>query len=157
MAMHDYTREHLKNIRSAYGDMASDFKPNAFLTLATNSTIDAAEVTRLIGRFCAMLDRLLLGHKWFKLPAEQRTDGMFLIEHADTNIHAHGILRMPKSDDPGLDLMIDRKWRCLIKEGTTDYSAITDLSGLVRYCTKEMILPSFNPDHVILTRQFMAS
>lgn len=142
-------------LRSAYIELIESFNPNVFVTLALNKSSTVEEVTRLVGRFCGIVDRKLLGHKWHKLPPAQRTDGIFLIEHVGTNIHAHGIIRLPVDDITGLDVQTMLAWNRLTEAGSTNFQAIDDINRLSRYCTKEM--PGFihDADQVVLLRQFM--
>lgn len=150
-------REQRKRLREAYMELAQQIQPNAFVSLATNRHGSVSEMTRLIGIFCGMLDRTLLGQKWPTLPAEQRTDGIFVIEHTKTNIHAHGFLRFTDLDKTDLALLTARKWCRLTEAGTTDFQPIYDVEGCAAYCTKEMRSFLFDPDQVVLARQFMAN
>ncbi|ATN35226.1 hypothetical protein ACO34A_15590 [Rhizobium sp. ACO-34A] len=142
-------------LRSAYIELIEGFNPNAFVTLALNKSSTVEEVTRLVGRFCGIMDRRLLGHTWHKLSPDRRTDGVFLIEHVGTNIHAHGILRFPIDDLSVLDAQIMLVWNRLTEAGTTDAKAITDTNRLARYCTKEIPGFVYDADQVVLPRQFM--
>ncbi len=115
------------------------------------------EITRLIGEYLAMMDRALLGRKWSEFSPEKRTDGIFIIEHTKTNIHAHGLLRFPDPKHCGLDVLTLLKWNKLTKAGSTDFQSIYDAGNATGYCTKEMSGLRFSPDQVVLARQFMAS
>jgi hypothetical protein len=150
-------REHRERLRKAYMELAEQMQPNAFVSLATNSHGSVSEMTRLIGIFCGMLDRALLGQKWPTFPVEQRTDGIFVIEHTKTNIHAHGLLRFADPEKTDLALLTTRKWYRLSEAGTVDFQRIYDVEGCAAYCTKEMRSFLFDPDQVVLARQFMAN
>lgn len=142
-------------LRSAYIELIESFNPNAFVTLALNKSSTMEEVTRLIGRFCGMMDRNLLGHKWHKRQPDKRTDGVFLIEHIGTNIHAHGIIRFPVDDLCTLDAQTMLAWNRLTEAGTTNVQAIHDANRLAWYCTKEMPGLIHDADQIVLVRQFM--
>lgn len=150
-------REHRERLREAYMQLAEQMEPNAFVTLATNGNGSVREMTRLIGLFCGMLDRTLLGQKWTTCPVGQRTDGIFVIEHTKTNIHAHGLLRFADSEKTDLALLSTRKWYRLSEAGTVDFQRIYNVEGCAAYCTKEMRNFLFDPDQVVLARQFMAN
>lgn len=122
-----------------------------------SETSKILDMTRLIGEYLAMMDRALLGRKWSQFPMEQRTAGIFIIEHTKTNIHAHGLLRFPESKYCGLDALTALKWNKLTQAGSTDFQTIYDPQGCAKYCAKEMNSFLFNPDQVVLARQFMAS
>ncbi|MFK4767099.1 hypothetical protein [Rhizobium sp. ZW T2_16] len=149
------SHDHRNALRSAHIELIESFNPNAFVTLALNKTSSVEEVTRLIGKFCGMMDRKLLGHKWHRLPASDRSDGIFFIEHTRTNIHAHGIIRFPTSDFLDLARKTILTWNCLTEAGTVDFQVITDLERLGRYCTKEMPNFLYDSDQMVLLRQFM--
>lgn len=115
------------------------------------------DMTHLIGEYLAMMDRALLGRKWSQLPADQRTDGIFIIEHTSTNIHAHGLLRFPTPKTRNIEELTKEKWSRLTQAGDTNYQAIYDAQVCAEYCTKEMSGYLFNPDQVALPGQFMAA
>lgn len=148
-------KEHRQRLRDSYIETAGQMQPNAFVTLATNSTSEVLEMTRLIGRFCGMMDRELCGHKWHTLPAAERTDGIFFIEHVKTNIHAHGLLKFPDRHDVDLPALTALKWNRLTRSGETNFQSIYDAEGVAGYCTKEIERFSFDGDQVVLVGQFM--
>jgi len=115
------------------------------------------DITRLIGEYLAMMDRALLGRKWSQLSPDQRTDGLFIIEHTKTNIHAHGLLRFPTAKSHDLEVLSLMKWNRLTEAGDTNFQSIYDVEGIVGYCMKEMSGVQFTPDQVVLARQFMAA
>lgn len=146
--------ERRQQLREAYVTLAKQIEPNAYVTLATNDTGEIPEMTRLIGKFCGMMDREICGHKFHTYSADKRTNGIFVIEHTKTNIHAHGLLSLPDSPKADLPLLAARKWNILTKAGTTDFQPIYDAAGVAAYCTKEMANFSFDGDQVVVTGQF---
>lgn len=115
------------------------------------------DMTHLIGEYLAMMDRALLGRKWSQLSPEQRTDGIFIIEHTKSNIHAHGLLRFPTAKSYDLEVLTLLKWNRLTQSGDTNFKSIYDQEGVAQYCTKEMNSTQFSLDQVVLARQFMAA
>lgn len=115
------------------------------------------DMTRLIGEYLAMMDRALLGRKWSQVSPDQRTDGLFIIEHTKTNIHAHGLLRFPAVKSHDLEVLTLMKWNRLTQSGDTDFQSICDVDRVAEYCMKEMANVQFSSDQVVLTRQFMAA
>ncbi len=150
-------KDHRQRMHDAYIELAVGMQPNAFVTLAANDYGHLHEMTRLIGRFCGMVDRELLGHKWHKLPVEKRLNGIFFIEHTKTNIHAHGLLKFPETPDADLPLITALKWNRLTNAGDTNFQFIDggDRERVAGYCTKEMKGFLFNGDQVVLASQFM--
>jgi len=147
------TKDRREQLRAAYKELGLSLQPDAFVTLTTNDYGHIHEVTRLLGRFCGMIDRQLLGHKWLDFPAK-RLDGLFFIEHTKTNIHAHGLLRFPDVPDADLPFITARKWSRLTETGDTNFQSIYDAPGAAKYCTKEMANFQFDGDQVVLVSQF---
>lgn len=112
------------------------------------------DMTRLIGEYLAMMDRALLGRKWSQLSPDQRTDGLFIIEHTKTNIHAHGLLRFPAVKSHDLEVLTLMRWNRLTQSGDTNFQYIYDVDGAAGYCMKEMASVQFSPDQAVLARQF---
>lgn len=142
-------------LRDSYVQFIEQMKPNAFVTLAVNDVGEIAEMTRLIGRFCGMMDREICGHKFHTYSIDRRKNGVFFIEHIKTNIHAHGLLRFPDSPTLDLPLLTARKWNILTNAGTTCFRPVYDAAGVAGYCTKEVSSFSFDGDQVVLVSQFM--
>jgi hypothetical protein len=144
-------------LRRAFINLVVGFSPNAFITLATNSTGSVEDLKHKLGKFCAMIDKALLGDNWYKLPHEKRTDGLFTIEHTASNIHAHGVLRLPEHEHDDVPLLVQQRWSRLSEAGNTDFQEIDDAAKLAAYCTKEMHRASFDTNQIVLTREFMKS
>jgi hypothetical protein len=145
------------NMRKAFIDLAVGFDPNFFVTLAMNAPAGVDDLRHRLGKFCAMLDKALLGDNWHKLPPAHRTDGLFTLEHCTSNIHAHGILRVPDNRGKDLPLLVSQKWSRLSAAGDVDVQEITDATKLAAYCTKEMHWAGFDTNQIVLTREFMRS
>ncbi|THF50776.1 hypothetical protein [Allorhizobium terrae] len=148
-------QERRQRLREGYIQVIQQMTPNAFITLATNDTGDMSEMTRLIGKFCGMMDREICGHKFHTYSSDKRTNGIFVIEHTKTNIHAHGLLRFPDNSTVDLPLLTARKWNTLTKAGTTNFQPMYDAVGVAGYCTKEMRSFLFDWDQVVVASQFI--
>lgn len=150
-------RKQRADIRQAFIDLIVGFNPNVFITLATNSTGSVEELTQKLCKFCAMIDKALLGDSWYRLPPDKRTDGLFTIEHTASNIHAHGILRLSAHKHNDLPLLVQQKWSRLSEAGNTDFQKIDDAAHVAAYCTKEMQRAGFDTNQIVLTREFIKS
>ncbi|MCJ8151861.1 hypothetical protein [Shinella sedimenti] len=185
--MEHNNKEQRQRLRDAYMKLGLQMQPTAFVTLTTNDTVktDARkkkdqgppkaltwrhqgepkvseisktlDMTRLIGEYLAMMDRALLGRNWSQVSPDQRTDGLFIIEHTKTNIHAHGLLRFPAAKTRDLEVLTLMKWNRLTQSGDTNFQSICDVDRVAEYCMKEMANVQFSSDQVVLTRQFMAA
>ena len=143
-----------EQLREEYVALAVSMQPNFYVTLATNEFGSVTDLTRRLGKFCAMMDRSLIGHRWNKAPEQNRLDGLFFIEHASSNIHAHGLLRIPEQENKDIALLVERKWNRLTQAGSTDTQSIHDAIGVAEYVTKEMRNFSFDQDQTVLASQF---
>lgn len=79
-----------------------------------------------------------------------RADGIFFIEKPNTNVHAHGIVRVPYDLVDAAEL-----WENLCPSGTIDIQKIYS-PDFASYCTKEFELDSYSEDQVVLLTDFMS-
>jgi len=79
--------------RSAYARWLDDPTLNVAMTLNFNSPITLTNARKAIGRCFCKVDRTLLGAR-FQQRRDQRVTGVFTFEHPESNLHAHGLLRV---------------------------------------------------------------
>ena len=147
------------------------FEGNYFVTLAFNPSkklpnnttkgnynnwsIDKA--VDALKHWHARLDRKLLGPDWGKeLKKELRTQFIAFVEHPDSNIHWHLILKL---NSPKANMFLeeaDAIWEKLVPSGTIDIKPIRtakdnlDFSG---YCSKAS--RSYDPaNHIVFSSNF---
>ena len=98
---------------------------------------------RDIGDLLARIDRRLLGTRFHK-NRDQRTEAVFFLEHAATNIHAHALIRVR----PGRLLDFHRLfrgqrggvWNRIVPAGTYRLEILDDVRTTAAYCLKEQHL-----------------
>jgi hypothetical protein len=145
-----------RELRDAYVElMARTIRPNGFLTLVTNAEGSTASIRKDLKNLLARIDWALLGPKWQKLPKDERTEGVFILEHIEGRIHAHGMLRLPPHDEDDIHMTIGTHWAKLCPGGNSLLLPVGDAEVRARYCTKEMSLPWFSGDQVVCTWDFM--
>lgn len=145
-----------RELRDAYVElMAKTIRPNGFLTLVTNDEGSIASIRKDLKNLLARIDWALLGPKWQKRPKDERTEGVFILEHVEGKIHAHGILRLPAHDENDIHMIIGTYWMALCPGGNSKLLPVGDAERRARYCTKEMSLPWFSGDQVVCTWDFM--
>lgn len=102
-----------------------------------------AHAKRDIGLLLARLDRRLLGTK-FNLKPELRTPAVFFFEKVGTNLHAHGLLRVPSKRLLSLHRMFPGVrggvWSELVPSGSYKLEIIHDVRTTVGYLLKEQHL-----------------
>lgn len=79
--------------RSAYSRWLSDPTLNVAMTLNFNRPVSLANARTAIGQCFGKVDRKLLGTR-FTRRRNARTTGLFVFEHLQSNLHAHGLLRV---------------------------------------------------------------
>lgn len=89
----------------------------------------------------AHTNRRLLGPKWQRL-YDERIMGVALLEHPDTNVHWHLLLRNPtRCDTRVFEREARYVWRRITSSGTVDVQNIFESKPIVDYVTKEIQKP----------------
>lgn len=83
------------------------------------------------------VDRALLGKRFAKLPVERRTRYVGLIEHPETNTHAHFAWRVPVELHVGFEDALRGWWDRLHPYGDVDVQALYDPAGWAAYMVKD--------------------
>ena len=102
-----------------------------------------AKARNALRQWHAEVDRSLLGSKWSKKDASERTFFAAFPEHADHNLHYHLLLRLPGewlSEEFQL-LAIDH-WGRVVPGGSLDVQPLLtdeDVQNVVRYATKDFL------------------
>ena len=138
-----------QRIKSDLIDFYSERSFTHALTLCWNGDVRSSRTRRKvsvelarqnIGAFLAGVDRRLLGTRFHKRP-DLRTDAVFFIEHADRNLHAHGLIRVR----PGRLLDFHRlfpgerggQWNEIVPSGSYRLELIGDVRVAAGYALKE--------------------
>jgi hypothetical protein len=79
----------MDQLRAGHAQLALAMNPELFLTLATNQSMSLERMQKLTRRFLLLMDRQLLGGQYFKFASDRRMDGLFYVEHENSNIHVH--------------------------------------------------------------------
>ncbi len=111
------------------------------LTLKTNSRLPLYEGQKLLRGFHARLDCAILGSRWAKKPASERTSFILIPEYgvANGDLHWHGVVDFAVakySNAQALEL-IDECWHKMTARGSTHYPEIFDPKGWADYCITE--------------------
>ena len=149
-----YTKEQL---REAHVQMAVALQPKFFLTLVTNQHVDLEQVKKWTRMFLQLMDKRMLGNKFFKHAAHERMDGLFYIEHEASNIHVHGLVTQPYSNRIGLQLCGEAVWQKVCPSGSLLIKDIGDVAVRSKYCTKEYFRSEFFDRQFFVASEFMAA
>lgn len=148
-----------RQLRAAYIELASEnIAADTFVTLVTNEIWELPKMRQAIKHVLGRVDHSLLGRNWWKQPWDCRTEGIFFIEHVESNAHAHGLLRLPKrhpDDQRDMTRLFAEHWQNLAPAGSLDFQQLHDAPGCADYCTKEMAFRHFKDEQIICTWDFV--
>ena len=144
-----------KRVKAAYMSFLEQFEADCFVTLVTNDDGTIEGMRALIRNFLARVDRKMLGNAWLERPRDERTDGVFFIEHVSSNIHAHGLVRMAKNDKVNVQNHCQNVWGKLCPSGSVLIETPDSERKVAFYITKEFVGGRFADDQIVLTRELM--
>lgn len=137
---------------SCMHNWARALAPTHFLSLATNADVAGPHgnthrvewINRKIYSLAGRVDRNLIGSTWQKRP-DKRLRGFGTIEHIETNIHAHLLLRLNADyDTSNIEFHIGNQWARLMPAGSVDLKDVHYLSGFVNYTFKDVFQGNFS-------------
>lgn len=160
----EYTRN-MKNLVSQLDGnyfVTLTFNPSKTLPSSTsrgnynNWSVDKA--VDALKHWHARLDRKLLGPDWRKSTKnEMRSEFIAFVEHPNSNIHWHLILKLHSPNENVFLTEAEAIWEKLVPSGTVDIKPIRtsednlDFSG---YCSKAS-RPYDPASHIVFSRNFM--
>lgn len=125
-------------------------------TPVLNSPITLTNAKKAIGRCFAKVDRNLLGRQFTK-DRDRRITGIFVFEHAHSNIHAHGLLRVqPERIDQFAQMFPPTQrgiWTEVWAPGSQRTTFAHDPGGFAAYFAKEQRASS-SPDAMFFLEDF---
>jgi hypothetical protein len=146
--------------KSAWKRLIKERRFNLAVTLAFNREGNPEIAKRTFGTFLALFDGHYLGRSWSKQPASERTMAVASIEHPETNIHLHVLMRVPRVARSRslhrIEKRIGKCWRKVAPSGTCDCQYVYDLEGIASYQLKDFTRPG-HEDLVILSSDFHPS
>lgn len=131
--------------RQHYARWLDDPAYNIAATLNFNAPISVGNAKQCVSKLFGAVDRKLLGSR-FNNYTDGRVGGVLVLEHLQSNIHVHGLLRveptrldrfmtMFPSDGRGV-------WSNIWKAGTQFVTAAHDPYGFAYYLSKEQFASS---------------
>lgn len=114
---------------------------NVAIHLFFNSDVSLPKAGRVVTQCFRDVDRKLLGTRFHKKPASRRTTGVILFEHLQTNLHAHGLLRVPTDRLAQFAELFPANgrgiWTDCWPSGSQTSAMLYDTAGFAHYITKE--------------------
>lgn len=143
--------------------MTLNFNPRTFrkstregVTPVFDTPISLKNGKRAIGQCFAKVERALLGRQFTRDPA-RRITGIFVFEHAQSNLHAHGLLRVQPDRIAEFAQMFPATQRGIWTEVWAPGSQWTtfahDPGGFADYLSKELRASS-SPDAMFFLEDF---
>lgn len=155
MGSSEYSYSERKCMKTAYMSFLDQFEADSYVTLVTNDDGTVEGMRALIRDFLARLDRKMLGNAWLERPQDERTDGVFVIEHVSSNIHAHGLVRMAKNDKIDIQEHCKAIWAKLCPGGSVLIETPDSVQKVASYISKEFVGARFSDEQIVLTRELM--
>jgi hypothetical protein len=145
-----------RQCRSAYARWMDDPSLNVAMTLNFNADISLENARKAIGRCFCKVDRRLLGTRFTRRRSDRLT-GVFAFEHLQSNLHAHGLLRVkPERIEEFAKLFPATQrgiWTEVWAPGSQWTTDAPDPARFAYYFTKEQRASSL-PDTMIFLEEF---
>jgi len=111
----------------------------------TRRKVSLEQARRDVGAMLAGVDRRLVGTKFNRKP-DRRTRAVFFFEHVDSNIHAHGLLRVERDRLLSFHRLFPHSrggcWNKVVPSGSYRLEILDDVRTTVGYLLKEQHLAS---------------
>ncbi len=142
-----------KRIRSALREMIMEQGADYFVTAVFNRETFFGGARNSLKDWHARIDRCLLGRRWQRKPACERTFFWAFPEHPDSNLHYH---LMVKLSDPAkrmeFEAIADTCWQGIVGSGDMKLEYLQtalDLARTVNYSTKDQWRSDLNQNYII--------
>lgn len=131
-----------QTVKAGVVELLRNFDADYFVTLNANGAKTYEGMRTALKGWHARVDKRLLGHSWSRKAAEQRTQFIACVEHMNSNIHWHVLLKLGAgADATRFEAVAEGCWRQLIDSGSACVQQLTtaaDVERTARYVTKEL-------------------
>jgi hypothetical protein len=131
-----------RRIKQAVRDMLLEMDAEYFVTANFNGDRNYAAARNALKAWHARIDRKLLGGKWSKKARHERTQYAAFVEHVDSNIHWHLLLKLGDGVDAGrFEAVAADCWQQLVKSGELDVKKLNTAGDRMRtanYVVKDL-------------------
>lgn len=111
------------------------FAPTLFVTFVFNRAITISKAEGELTKFRRWVYRSATGKR--RGPGGEMPY-MAAVEHEDTNLHIHALFNVPSDLIPRFEQHGPRLWQKIMKSGNLDIQAVSDVTGVAHYITKEL-------------------
>lgn len=114
---------------------------NYAITLAWNSNVSLRLAKEHLRKLLGRVDAAFLGRRFYRHPANERAQAMFVFEKIETNIHVHGLWRLPSFEKIKLLVSLfpgerGGLWNEVVPSGSYCLTRIDDHHEAVNYMMK---------------------
>ena len=152
-----------RGYQEEFGNFLSKLKFDFFGTIVFNNglpnelflKLDA--VRRAVYRFHQNVDRKVLGQKFWTLKEKERTFFFAFLEHLNSNIHGHLLIKVPEGKSSTYAAVAPHEWKRLYPSGNLKLSPIITGESRIKtafYSTKELYCPT-NCAEFIISSEFL--
>lgn len=149
--------EKAKALQEALGELVLSIKPNMFVTLKPNDPeITKYRIRKLLRYYHACIDRKCLGRKYYNAPLTQRSLSIAFVEHINSEIHYHLMVRVQPRFIVLLEFYGEKIWKEICPSGTSKLCKIStqfDLGRISAYVRKETFKAE-NYENFVITTEF---
>lgn len=127
-------------LRTAWNRLLAEQQPDALLTFNLHHALTVFTLQRLVTDFVNRMQREIDGRNWSRLPAQDRPRTIGIVEHPDTNPHAHVALSAPpRFVEFVFSDAAQALWhRCHPHAGQFHAERVSDAAGLAAYMLKDL-------------------
>ena len=120
-------------------EMLRDMGAEYFVTLNFNRDTNYEAARKALKAWHAFVDKALLGGSWSRKARNERTFFIACVEHLDSNIHWHVMLRLCEgANTQRFEAVAEQCWEKLVKSGSLKmWHLETDLEE-ARYTVKDL-------------------
>ncbi len=124
------TIAHNKRIKKAMNEMVRDMDAEYFVTLNFNRDTNYEAARKALRAWHARVDKALLGGSWSRKARNERTFFIACVEHLDSNIHWHVMLRLGESTTTQrFEAVAEQCWEKAGRERQLGIAALGDRLG----------------------------
>lgn len=150
--------EQRKQLSDAYAHWLSTQELDWWVTLNFNRSKTLLGVRNQFRHWLGCLDSEHLGRNWSKRGIDERTFAFAVVEHPQTNVHLHALLRMPKPARalrrPYQSESMINHWRKIEPAGSCCEEWVEEIEGVARYMCKELPFPGHLENCIMMSTDF---
>ncbi len=131
-----------RRYRQGMNELLRDMEADYFVTANFNRDTSYEAARKALKGWHARVDKVLLGGSWSRKARAERTQFVAFVEHLESNLHWHLLLRLGEgADEQRFEQVAEGCWLRLVKSGSLDVEKIdtsADRARVANYVTKDL-------------------